>query len=374
MKQWLFACLLLCSILQADAQETNEFISTDRKALSIPDAETNSTTAIAKFIEVNFITDRGKLRAIYAWVTHNIKYDSDSMYAINWGKDPGAKITVALRRRKGVCENYAAIFNDIALKTGLTSFVVNGYTKQGGSVNRSGHSWCAVQLDGEWLLCDPTWDEGSRNHTNFFLISPGEFIGSHMPFDPLWQLLEHPVSHADFYKGNTNQKKDNPICRFADSIKAFSKLNELQQLEASLARIRQAGIPNDLVKNQAAYIEMLIGIIYEDEEMNLYNSAVADLNKARSIFNDFVEYRNNQFIPAKPDAAINTMLSPIDALLSSAYKKIDKIGRSVENLQYDTGALKNKLDILTGRVQEQLDFLKRYFAADMQERGKMFYK
>ena len=79
---------------------------------------------------------------------------------INSDINPEARITVALRRRKGVCENFAAIFNDICLKAGLTSFVVSGYTKQSGAVDKTGHSWCAVFINKNWYLCDPTWDEG----------------------------------------------------------------------------------------------------------------------------------------------------------------------------------------------------------------------
>ena len=64
--------------------------------------------------------------------------NKDSSYSINAGINPDAKITVALKRRRGVCENFAAIFNDICLKTGIASFVINGYTRQSGSVDKAG--------------------------------------------------------------------------------------------------------------------------------------------------------------------------------------------------------------------------------------------
>ena len=171
----------------------------------------------------HFDSERTKVRAIYAWVTTNLKYDKDSANIINSDINPEAKITVALRRRKGVCENFAAIFNDICLKTGLTSFVINGYTKQSGTVDKTGHSWCAVFINKNWYLCDPTWDEGSGLNSKYFLVQPTEFIESHMPFDPLWQLLNYPISHEQFYSGNIYKKTIPRISIFQILLLPISK-------------------------------------------------------------------------------------------------------------------------------------------------------
>ena len=128
----------------SNAQEFNEYRNIDNVILMIPDSLANSTGDIARYVNAHFDSESAKVRAIYAWVTTNIKYDKDSANVINSGINPEAKITFALRRRKGVCENFAAIFNDICLKAGLTSFVVSGYTKQSGTVDKTGHSWCCI--------------------------------------------------------------------------------------------------------------------------------------------------------------------------------------------------------------------------------------
>jgi len=365
--------LFICFAAGSKAQDYNDLSYIDHKALMIPADQTHSTLDIANYINSNFKSGKEKLRAAYTWVTANIKYSTDSMYSINWGGDPETKVTAALRRRKGVCENYASIFNDIALKCGIQSFVVTGYTKQSGSVVRAGHCWCAVFVDNEWLLCDPTWDENFRTNAKYFLIKPNQFIESHMPFDPLWQLQMYPISQQEFNRG-MNQSKKNPPFYYTDSVKNFLQLNELQQLEASARRIKQAGIVNDLERNWFAYTRMKIAIFYEDDDMNLYNSAVDDLNRANSIFNTYVQYRNNQFMPQKSDGEISSMLEPIAATISSASEKVSKIGKTIQNQQYDTGEISARLATLTRRVQEQQDFLKRYFASSIADRGKLFYQ
>ena len=373
MKLVFFLCLFLCCAINLKAQD-NEFSYVDHKALAIPVSQTNSTADIANYIKSNFKSDKEKLRAAYTWVTANIRYNTDSMYSINWGGDPERKITAALRRRRGVCENYAAIFNDIALKCGVQSFVVIGYTRQSGFTVRSGHSWCAVYADNEWLFCDPTWDEGFRYNARYFLISPAQFIETHMPFDPLWQLQNYPLSRQEFNRGISRSNKNRPLFNYADSVKAFLQLSELMQLEASARRMKAVGIESDLEKNWLSYTKMKIAIFYEDDDMNLYNSAVEDLNKANSIFNAYVQYRNNQFMPQKPDGEINTMLDPIAARISSASEKVNKIGKTIQNFQYDTGELSNRLITLTRRVQEQKDFLRHYFASSVADRNKLFYR
>ena len=374
MKPCLFLLSLFVVTASLSAQDNGNFGDVDRKALEIPLAETYSTTGIAGFITSNFNTDKEILRAIYTWVTANIRYDADSMYIINSEKDPEARIREALRRRKGVCENYAAIFNDIAVKCKLASYLVSGYTRQLGNIDRAGHTWIAVYLDKEWSFCDPTWDEGNRGGSRWFLVQPSRFIESHMPFDPLWQLLEYHVSHKDFYKGNFFPKKEKPAYNFPDSVNQYLRLNQLQQLEAAAARIEKAGLANQLIINQLAFIRMQAAIIYEERDMKCYNAAVNDFNNANTILNHFIQYRNNGFNPEKPDLVISSMLNPIDSILETAYKKIDTLAASATNLQYDPGLLKNRFVQLEEKLKEQKVFVKKWLATAPALRNTLFYK
>lgn len=366
-----FLAVVCCGGL-INAQGSNDFAGFG-KGVYIPNAKTFSSDSIAGYMQLNFKTGPEKLLAIYNWVTTNIRYDTDSMYAINWSLDHEEKVAATLRRKRGVCDNYATVFSDIAMKSGFPSFVVTGYTREAGAVNRAGHSWSAVQLLGEWYLCDPTWDVG-YSETRFFLVSPAQFIDTHMPFDPLWQLLEHPITEHDFNSGFFRANKSETYFNFIDSVQSFFRLDSLQQLEASSRRIKRAGVQNDRQKNWLAYNQMKIAGMYGENDMNLYNSAVTDLNKANIVFNEFIKYRNSQFLPAISDDEINKLLNPIGLLLSGAAKKIDQIGRGTENFQYDTGSLQQQITTLKDRVQVQRDFVKRYLASSMGERIKLFYR
>ena len=371
MRKLIFLLLFLCCYIFLKAQ-TFDDRQVDNLMLDIPAHQTFSTTDIAEYVKQNFNSDRKKLRAIYTWVASNIKYDTDSANVINMGPDPEAKITAALRRRRGVCENYAAIFNDICVRCGVTSFVVDGYTKQNSSVDKTGHTWCAVFIDNNWLLCDPTWDEGTGN-TKYFLVQPSEMIATHMPFDPMWQLLNHPVSHRQFYSGNIYTDKNQPFINYADSVAVYIKMDSLQRLRATAFRIEQSGLYNSMVKNRHDFTKMNIEIIREDKDVDLYNSSVADLNNATTIYNNFVEYRNKQFTPAITDNALQALLDGIDTRLSDAHKKLDGIARSEAVFKFSTENVRDRLNALAVRVKEQKDFLKIYLNTATTNRQSLFY-
>lgn len=344
----------------------------DNLVLHIPPDQTYSTKDIAEYVKQNFVGDKKKLHAIYTWVASNLKYDTDSANVINLGLDPEAKITAALRRRRGVCENYAAIFNDICLRSGITCFIVDGYTKQNGVVDKTGHSWCAVFIDNTWLLCDPTWDEGTGN-TKYFLVQPSEMIESHMPFDPLWQLLNYTVSHKQFYSGNIYSDKKQPFFNYPDSINAYIKMDSLQRLKATAFRIEQSGLYNNMVKNRHDLTKMNIEIIRQDKDVDLYNSSVADLNNAAAIFNTFVEFRNKQFAPSITDNALQALLDGIATKLSTAHKKLDEIARTEATFKFSTDDVRTRLNALAVRVKEQKDFLSIYFNTAVPNRQSLFY-
>lgn len=371
MRNLLFLITFLCCCLFSKAQSFDEK-QVDNLALRIPLQQTYSTANIAAYVKQNFDSDRKKLRATYVWVASNIKYDTDSADIINLGQDKDAKITAALRRRRGVCENYAAIFNDICLRSGLTTFIVDGYTKQNGVVDKTGHSWCAVFIDNTWLLCDPTWDQGTGN-TKYYLVQPSVMIETHMPFDPLWQLLNYPVSHRKFYSGNIYADKDQLFINYVDSVTAYIKMDSLQRLRSTACRIEQSGLYNNMVKNRHDQTKMNIEIIREDKDVDLYNFSVAQLNMATNIYNNFVEYRNKQFTPAVTDDALQDLLNGIEAKLLSAHKKLDEIAKTEASFKFSTDAIREKLNALSLKVKQQKDFLKIYLSTATANRLSLFY-
>ena len=184
-------CVSFSNSLSAQKVVTNEFAAIDKKGISIPDSLTKTTANLSKYINENFQTEKDKARAIFIWLASNIQYDVENMFAINFYETKENKISKTLNTRKGICENYAALFTEIAGGCGIKSFVIEGYTKQNGFADYIPHAWSAANVDGTWFMFDPTWGSGYINggkfykkiNNEYFKTPPSTLIKSHIPFD-----------------------------------------------------------------------------------------------------------------------------------------------------------------------------------------------
>lgn len=331
----------------------------------------DSTRDMANYGLAYFHQDDSKILFAYRWVATNIRYNADKALVINRGIDSRAVIDSAFKRRKGVCENFSAIFTDICQKMGFESFVVDGYTKQNGEVDRQGHSWSAVKINNDWFLFDPTWDVGKSSDFKFFKKSGEDFIASHIPFDPMWQLLENPVSHEHFYRGVSNSNSSIPF-HYADSIAMYFAMDSLERFQSSALRIEAAGLYNQNIKTHYKIVKSNLEIQRQEEELNWYNTAVNIMNDVTNQLNVFIDYRNNRFLPSKPDVVINEMLTGIPEKITKAIIYLDKVDQSEAVLVFGTGPAREQLQKLEMKLKSQEIFLKSYLTCNLPEREKFF--
>lgn len=374
--------ILTTQIICAQKVSVNEFSIIDKKALQLPDSLTKSTVQIASYIASNFATDIDKSRAIFIWVTSNVQYDIDHMFAINFYEKIEEKIAKPLRTRKGICENYASLFTDICIKSGLKSYVVEGYTKQNGFTDYIPHAWSAVLIDSSWYLFDPTWGSGyvhggkffKKINNVYFKVKPSSFIKSHIPFDYLWQFLNYPITNKEFYEGKTHQNKTKSFFNFKDTIQLFEKQNHIDQLISSVYRVEKNGVKNSLVFDRLQHLKLEIENNKQKNTINSYNSAVVEYNDAINGLNGFINYRNNQFTPKKTDPEIQNMLDVADNKLKNAKKKLGEITSIDINTANMIIQLTKSMDEALIQMKEQQEWLKLYFSKSKLGRKSMFYK
>lgn len=381
--------LPLCLFAQKPAfkpatAKPNPFAQTDARALQLPDSLAHSVSGIAAYVNANFATSTEKTRAIFIWIANNIQYDIDNMFAIDFYADPAEKIAKPLRTRKGICENYAALFNAISNQAGVRCRVIEGYTRQRGFVDVIAHAWCAAFIDGGWWLIDPTWGSGyvdqgkfiRKVNEDYFKASPELFIKSHIPFDYLWEFLYYPVSNQEFYEGKTAPDKSKPYFNFPDSIAAYEALTPIQQEAAEAVRVERNGLRNGLVFDWLRHLKLDVENDRQNELINAYNGALQEFNSAIRQFNIFIEYRNQQFKPSKPDPEIRQMLDTVGHLLQSVRATTSGIVLTAADsrIQEPLRQLKGNIEELSGKVKEQQDFLTEYFSKSKAGRRSMFYK
>lgn len=231
------------------AQAQTAFFHTlkiDRHARKAPEAYTGSPAELAQYLTAPYARDQDKARAIFAWIAYHISYDP---------KPPVAHVTrfalqapqQVLERRKAVCQGYANLFRELCTQAGLQARVVNGLSRQTGFGGIGGHSWNAIYLDGEWKLLDVTWAAGSVDlegkylqtfRDSFFLMAPEQFVRQHLPYDPVWQLLFHPLSLEAFNSANFGslEAKGPVTFHYPDTLARMARLDPTAAEEASLKR------------------------------------------------------------------------------------------------------------------------------------------
>lgn len=227
MKRWIFVLffwVILLPVLMAQ-----DFKKVDRYARKAPKSLRKDMKQLTIYLAGDFETDQEKVRSFYTWIIHNIKYDN-SAYR-NGRKRINRSNADILDRGQAVCFGYATLFKAMCDQAGIICEVIEGYVKdlQTGVADVSGlnHAWNAVLLDGKWQLMDLTWASSNiSTQGDYYFNSPPEtFIFSHLPGNPIWQLLDCPISPGIFKKENVYVqaylKSSDPCFNYQDSIKAF---------------------------------------------------------------------------------------------------------------------------------------------------------
>jgi transglutaminase/protease-like cytokinesis protein 3 len=186
------------NILNWHDQYVNSFHEIDFHIIKCPNSIKKNADELIEYFNEIAKTDLEKTRAIYVWITNNIRYDDNAYNTDNYN-DGSAE--VVLNTKKAVCAGYAELFTFFCKKMNLEAKTISGYVK-GYSYNigdsfegkESNHAWNMVKIDGEWRMFDATWGEGygitnsngklvsvTRFTDNWFNVSPYEIIFSHYP-------------------------------------------------------------------------------------------------------------------------------------------------------------------------------------------------
>jgi len=365
-----------------NAQNNNEFSKVDNIALKIPDSMTRTTSGLSDYINDNFSRETDKSRAIFVWIANNIQYDIENISAVNMYRNTGEVIDKVLKTRKGVCMHYAELYNEIANRVGIKSYVVPGYTKQNGSVDKLPHAWCASLIGSTWFLIDPTWGSGYIQNSKFvkkindvyFKAKPELFIKSHMPFDPLWQFLNYPITNKEFYEGRVMTSRKRPFFNYLDTLRKYEQETEVEKLVSASVRIEKNGIVNSLILDQLKNNKREIEYYWEKQTVEMFNSAVNLYNEGINELNEFIVYRNKRFLPGKTDNEIKNMVDEAEYLLINSQRRL----KEIRNPDSKTDDLITQFSKSVGEalriLNEQKIFVNKYLKSEETLRNSLFYK
>ena len=208
------------------------FSQSEKSFPFVTDAQTLSSK-----ITKDLNSDSAKVRAIYEWITANIKYDVKKAQKFDFTIVPVNKILV---KRKAICTGYADLFNELCKYAKISSVSIPGYIKNiyvdiSDDFYLDRHVWNAVYINNQWKLLVACWDAGYIKYSKrtlwgkiIYVLSSGKYneykykprfiqkpsktyflkLGSifkidHLPLNNIWQL-NNPVISIEQFKNDSS--------------------------------------------------------------------------------------------------------------------------------------------------------------------------
>jgi len=391
MAKLVFMLGLFFTCSQAIAQEQRTTFTPSTGAVPvIPLVQTKSTEGISRFINSHYQTPQEKVTAIFYWLTSHIVYDVAALANMPLYYEKQALISQTLTTRKAVCQGYAEVFQELCAKTGLRSYLITGFVIPKGTTTPMSHAWAAAQVNGQWFLFDPTWGAGvvengkfiPRVNDRYFMVPPTRMIQTHIPFDPLWQFQSQPLSYHAFISARNSGSavkasaaKPKPAFAYLDSLATYAASSEKGKLTATIQRMAANPIIPPVVLVHLNALKKNLVVIRQNETINLYNGAVTSFNGALDQMNQFIRYKNNRFLPFKPDLALQQMLTGITFKLQETKKLLQQIKpEDNSTLFLSLQNMKANLEKALVQAQKQEQFLEMYLKTPVKQRNALFYK
>jgi transglutaminase/protease-like cytokinesis protein 3 len=192
--------------------------SLKKKFHNIPD--------LANALTSRYSSDEIKVRSIFIWITENIAYDCAAYHSNNEHKIHMSYRTSAelekkrkeyyyryaekvLRSKKGICEGYAVLFQELCKASGINSEIIVGKAntnkKNIRNINlnknfATDHAWNKVKLGNTWYQLDATWASGycDKAVKKFYKEFNPEYYLS--PMDRTFPT--HAINHIQTLKRN----------------------------------------------------------------------------------------------------------------------------------------------------------------------------
>ncbi|MEM9917549.1 MAG: transglutaminase domain-containing protein [Bacteroidota bacterium] len=259
----LLLLLPLVSLPSAGQEATLNWEQIDLKARKAPREVAKNIPGLVAFLSEGLQTDRQKVRSFYTWIVHHILYDQK---AYKEGRRRiNRNIAQLMKRRKAVCFGYAQLLERFCQEAGIPCFVVSGYV-QPSDFSTPNHAWNAVLLDGQWQLMDATWESNALGNSHYlqtyygldyFATPARHFLLEHLPADPTWQLLNHPVALDRYRKYQLTQPTDSSTyIDFVDSLRQFQRMSiDHRRLKTAERSFRYNPSPGNRRELAACYID-----------------------------------------------------------------------------------------------------------------------
>ena len=273
--------ITLISINYAFSQAGIDFNAIDKHARKSPKEIEQDIKLLADYLAEKSSNELEKVRSIYVWVTNKLTYDYQAYK--NGNKRINRNNQDILERKKAVCFGYSTLFKALCEEMGIKAELISGYSwdtlTSTENPDEPDHAWNAVRIDSTWYLLDATWGSSTidkkstylkSDNQDYFLVDPKLFISSHLPQDPMWQLLDCPIDLTTFFSkrgGIAALLNSEDACfNYIDSISAFTALSPSDQKIKTAENAMQFNPSQDMKDELASIYIDQAGILSDQVE------------------------------------------------------------------------------------------------------------
>jgi hypothetical protein len=218
----------------------------------IPKNQIQILDSVHSFINRHGINEEEKIWMFYGYIATYLKYDKER------AKDfiaPDFSPQFTAQRKKGVCRDFARVFDYLCEKSKITSFSIGGKTKSGlfYKINcilhrmslQTNHQWNIVRYNNKWHLMDATWSgikekqKGKiwnaktktfqqyyilRADRKFYDCEPKFMAKNHVPIHPAFFLIDSIPTFKTGLKKPNKQKYYSSNFNYNQSLDSLIKL------------------------------------------------------------------------------------------------------------------------------------------------------
>ncbi len=184
--------------------------------------------AAHRYLDANGQNDEEKVWMYYGYLGTCFKYDKKRMGDM---KAPFYNPELTAKKSKGVCRDFARVFEYLCTQSNIPCFSISGKTKMPvfefisrkfhRVSTKTNHQWNIVRVNGNWMLMDPTWTEiesktkivipDPKNKTSktvnlisvsreYYNPTPEFMAETHVPIHPAFSLYSNVPTYKSIRK------------------------------------------------------------------------------------------------------------------------------------------------------------------------------
>lgn len=189
-----------------------------------------------------------------------------------------------------------------------------------------------------------------------------------MPFDPMYQFLNHTLTNKEFIEGKTEVNTSKPFFNYADTIRQYALLSPAEKIRDETRRLEANGIQNDLILARLTHLKKGVTSYASKDK---YSEAGIAFKQANGLFTQYIDHKNVQFTKIE-DNNLRQMIDSISyyanlsrSLLVTIVPKVDAQRQVLTNTHQN-------LEKFQSRVRQEKEFVTTYLSTDQTLRRQMF--